>query len=121
AAIIIEPVQGEGGFNPAPVELMTALRRVCDEHGILLIADEVQTGFARTGKMFGIEHYPVEPDLVSVAKSLGGGFPLSGLIGRAELMETVEPCGLGGTYGASPVACAAALAVLDVIAEERLL
>ncbi|ACG78411.1 4-aminobutyrate aminotransferase [Phenylobacterium zucineum HLK1] len=121
AAIIIEPVQGEGGFNPAPVELMTALRRVCDEHGILLIADEVQTGFARTGKMFGIEHYPVEPDLVPVAKSLAGGFPLSGVIGRADLMDVVDPGGLGGTYGGSPVACAAALAVLDVIAEEGLL
>lgn len=121
AAIIIEPVQGEGGFNPAPVELMVALRQICDKFGILLIADEVQTGFARTGKMFGIEHYPVEPDMVAVAKSLAGGFPLSGVIGRAAIMDTVEPGGLGGTYGGSPVACAAALAVLDVIEEEGLL
>ena len=120
AAIIVEPVQGEGGFNPTPPELMTALRSICDEHGILLIADEVQSGFARTGKMFGCEYWPVEPDLISVAKSLAGGFPLSGVIGKAALMDTVEPGGLGGTYGGSPVACAAALAVLDIIAEEAL-
>ncbi|WP_374528312.1 4-aminobutyrate--2-oxoglutarate transaminase [Novosphingobium sp.] len=121
AAIIIEPVQGEGGFHQAPVELLRALRALCDEHGILLIADEVQTGFARTGRMFGIEHSGVEPDLLAVAKSLGGGFPISGVIGRADVMDTVMPGGLGGTYGGSPVACAAALAVLDVIAEEGLL
>lgn len=120
AAIIIEPVQGEGGFNPAPVELVVALRQVCDQHGILLIADEVQTGFARTGKLFGIQHYPVEADLVAIAKSLAGGFPLSGVIGRAALMDAVEPGGLGGTYGGSPVACAAALAVLDTIEAEGL-
>lgn len=121
AAFIIEPVQGEGGFYQAPVELLTALRRICDEHGILLIADEVQTGIGRTGRMFGIEHSGVEPDLVAVAKSLAGGFPLSGVIGRAEVMEAAEPGGLGGTYAGNPVACAAALAVLDVIAEEKLL
>lgn len=121
AAIIIEPIQGEGGFNVAPPELLRALRARCDAHGILLIADEVQTGFARTGKMFGIEHSGVEPDLVCVAKSLGGGFPISGVIGRAAIMDSVEPGGLGGTYGGSPVACAAALAVLDVIADEALL
>jgi 4-aminobutyrate aminotransferase / (S)-3-amino-2-methylpropionate transaminase / 5-aminovalerate transaminase len=120
AAIIIEPVQGEGGFNPAPAELLAALRKIADQHGIVLIADEIQTGFARTGKMFGIEHSGVEPDLVTVAKSLAGGFPLSGIIGRAAIMDAAEPGGLGGTYAGSPIACAAALAVLDVIAEERL-
>ena len=121
AAIIIEPVQGEGGFNVAPVELLQALRAICDRHGIKLIVDEVQTGFARTGKMFAIEHSGVEPDLVTVAKSLAGGFPLSGVIGRAALMDVVEPGGLGGTYGGSPIGCAAALAVLDIIEEEGLL
>ena len=121
AAIIIEPVQGEGGFNVAPVELLQALRTICDTHGIQLIVDEVQTGFARTGKMFAIEHSGVEPDLVTVAKSLAGGFPLSGVIGRAALMDVVEPGGLGGTYGGSPIGCAAALAVLDIIEEEGLL
>ncbi|WP_334164009.1 4-aminobutyrate--2-oxoglutarate transaminase [Phenylobacterium sp.] len=120
AAIIVEPVQGEGGFNPVSAELMTALREVCDEHGIMLVADEVQTGFARTGKLFAMEHYAAKADLITVAKSMGGGFPLSGVIGRAELMDAVDPGGLGGTYGGSPVACAAALAVLDVIAEEGL-
>jgi 4-aminobutyrate aminotransferase / (S)-3-amino-2-methylpropionate transaminase / 5-aminovalerate transaminase len=121
AAIIIEPVQGEGGFYPAPVDLLRALRDVCDRYGILLIADEVQTGFARTGKMFAIEHSGVEPDLVAMAKSLAGGFPLSGVLGRAEIMDAVEPGGLGGTYSGNPIACAAAIAVLDVIAEEGLL
>jgi 4-aminobutyrate aminotransferase / (S)-3-amino-2-methylpropionate transaminase / 5-aminovalerate transaminase len=120
ATIIIEPVQGEGGFRSAPVELLQALRRICDEHGILLIADEVQSGFARTGRMFGIEHSKVQPDLVTVAKSLAAGLPLAGVIGRAPLMDAVEPGGLGGTYAGNPVACAAALAVLDVIVEERL-
>jgi 4-aminobutyrate aminotransferase/(S)-3-amino-2-methylpropionate transaminase len=120
AAIIIEPVQGEGGFHVAPTELLQALRRICDEHGILLISDEVQSGFARTGRMFGIEHSQVEPDLVCVAKSLAGGFPLAGVIGRAEIMDALDPGGLGGTYGGSPVSCAAALAVLDVIEEEGL-
>ncbi len=121
AAIIIEPVQGEGGFHVAPPELLIALRKLCDAHGIKLIADEVQTGFARTGKMFAIEHSGVEPDLVTVAKSLSGGFPLSGLLGRADLMDAVDPGGLGSTFGGSPLSCAAALAVLDVIENEQLL
>lgn len=120
AAIIIEPVQGEGGFHPAPNELLEALRAICDQHGIVLIADEIQTGFARTGKMFGIENSTVEPDLITIAKALAGGFPLSGVIGKAAIMDAAEAGGLGGTYAGSPVACAAALAVLDVIAEEKL-
>ncbi|MEO8367142.1 MAG: 4-aminobutyrate--2-oxoglutarate transaminase [Pseudoxanthomonas sp.] len=120
AAIIIEPVQGEGGFHVAPPELLQALRRIADENGIVLIADEVQSGFGRTGRMFGIEHSGIHADLITVAKSLGGGFPLSGVIGRAELMDAVDPGGLGGTYAGSPVACAAALAVLDVIDDEGL-
>jgi 4-aminobutyrate aminotransferase/(S)-3-amino-2-methylpropionate transaminase len=120
AAIIIEPVQGEGGFHPAPTELLEALRSTCDEHGIVLIADEIQTGFARTGKMFGIEVSGVEPDLITVAKSLAGGFPLSGVVGRAAIMDAPEPGGLGGTYAGNPLACAAALAVLDVIDKEKL-
>lgn len=120
AAIIIEPVQGEGGFHVASPELLRALRALCDAHGIVLIADEVQAGFARTGKMFGIEHSGVEPDLVCVAKSLAGGFPLAGVIGRASIMDAVPPGGLGGTYGGSPIGCAAALAVLDAIEAERL-
>jgi 4-aminobutyrate aminotransferase/(S)-3-amino-2-methylpropionate transaminase len=121
AAIMIEPVQGEGGFYEAPTELLQALRRICDQHGILLVADEVQSGFARTGKMFGIEHSGVEPDLVTIAKSLAGGFPLSGVIGRDAIMQAADPGGLGGTYAGNPIACAAALAVLDVISEEKLL
>ncbi len=121
AAVIIEPVQGEGGFYEAPHELLTALRRICDQHGILMIADEVQSGFARTGRMFAIEHSGVQPDLVTVAKSLAGGFPLSGVIGRAAVMQAAEPGGLGGTYAGNPIACAAALAVLDVIEAERLM
>jgi 4-aminobutyrate aminotransferase/(S)-3-amino-2-methylpropionate transaminase len=120
AAIIIEPVQGEGGFHVAPREFLQALRALCDEHGIVLIADEVQTGFARTGRHFAIEHSGIEPDLVCVAKSLAGGFPLSGVIGRASIMDAVDPGGLGGTYGGSPIGCAAALAVLDVIESEGL-
>lgn len=120
AAIIIEPVQGEGGFHVAPPELLQALRATADQHGIVLIADEVQTGFARTGRMFGIEHSGVQPDMVTMAKSLAGGLPLSGVVGRAKLMDAVEPGGLGGTYGGSPVACAAALAVLDILDEEQL-
>lgn len=121
AAIILEPVQGEGGFHVAPPEFMQALRALCDRHGILLIADEIQAGFGRTGKMFAVEHTGVKPDLITVAKSLAGGFPLAGVIGRAELMDAPEPGGLGGTYAGSPIACAAALAVLDAIAEEGLL
>src|SRR5260221_3655319 len=121
AAIIIEPVQGEGGFYIAPVEFLKKLRALCDQHGILLIADEIQSGFARTGKMFAIEHSGVAPDLVAIAKSLAGGFPLSGVIGRAEVMDAPGPGGLGGTYAGSPGGCAARLAGLDVIAEEKLL
>lgn len=121
AAIIIEPIQGEGGFHAPDPLLYPAIEELRRRHGILLIADEVQTGFGRTGKMFGIEHASVKPDLIAVAKSMGGGFPLSGVIGRAEIMDAVEPGGLGGTYGGSPVALAAALAVLDVIEEENLL
>ncbi|MBO9453584.1 4-aminobutyrate--2-oxoglutarate transaminase [Paracoccus sp. R12_1] len=120
AAIIIEPVQGEGGFYPAPAELMTALRALCDKHGILLIADEVQTGFARTGKLFAMQHYDVAPDLTTMAKSLAGGYPLSGVVGRAEVMDAPQPGGLGGTYGGSPLGIAAALAVMDVIRDEDL-
>ena len=120
AAIIIEPVQGEGGFNITPPELMTALRKVCDEHGILLIADEVQTGFGRTGKLFAMEHHAVQADLITMAKSLGGGFPISGVVGRAEIMDAPAAGGLGGTYAGNPLAVAAAHAVLDVIAEEKL-
>jgi 4-aminobutyrate aminotransferase / (S)-3-amino-2-methylpropionate transaminase / 5-aminovalerate transaminase len=121
AAIILEPVQGEGGFNVAPPELLRALRRICDQHGILLIADEIQSGYGRTGRMFAIEHSGVEPDIITVAKSMAGGFPLAGVVGRADLMNRVEPGGLGGTYGGSPIGCAAALAVLDVFQENRLL
>ncbi|HLT92758.1 MAG TPA: 4-aminobutyrate--2-oxoglutarate transaminase [Woeseiaceae bacterium] len=120
AALIIEPVQGEGGFYAAPPEFLRALRELCTEHGILLVADEVQTGFARTGRLFAIEHSGVEPDLVTVAKSLGGGLPISGVIGKAEIMDSVPPGGLGATYGGPPAGCAAGLAVLDVIEEEGL-
>ena len=120
AAIIIEPVQGEGGFHQAPPELMGALRRICDENGIVLIADEVQTGYGRTGKMFAMEHYDVRPDLITVAKSLAGGFPLSGVIGKQEIMDAADPGGLGGTYAGNPLAVAAANAVLDVFEKDRL-
>jgi len=120
AAFILEPVQGEGGFYVIPPEFMRALRRICDEHGILLIADEVQTGFARTGKMFAMEHYDVLPDLMTLAKSLAGGMPLSAITGRAQIMDAPAPGGLGGTYSGNPVAIAASHAVLDVIADEKL-
>jgi len=120
AAIILEPVQGEGGFYAAPVAFMQALRKLCDELGILLIVDEVQTGFARTGKLFAIEHYDVIPDLMTMAKSLAGGMPLSAVCGRAEIMDAAAPGGLGGTYAGNPLAVASALAVLDVIEEEQL-
>ncbi|AMC36529.1 4-aminobutyrate--2-oxoglutarate transaminase [Janthinobacterium sp. B9-8] len=120
AAMIIEPVQGEGGFYPVPHDFMRGLRQICDEHGILLIADEIQTGFARTGKLFAMEHFNVEADLITIAKSLAGGFPLSGVIGRAALMDAAAPGGLGGTYGGSPIGIAAALAVLEIIEEEQL-
>lgn len=121
AAFIFEPVQGEGGFYQMPAELLRELRRIADEYGIVLIADEIQSGFARTGKMFAMEHYDIEADLMCVAKSLAGGFPLAGVIGRADLMDVPEAGGLGGTYAGNPIACAAALAVLDVIAEEKLI
>ena len=121
AAIILEPVQGEGGFNVAPAEFLRELRRLCDETGILLIADEIQSGFARTGKLFAIEYSGVVPDLIVTAKSLAGGLPLSAVIGRADAMDAVAPGGLGGTYGGTPLGCAAALAVLDVIEEDGLL
>lgn len=120
AAIILEPVQGEGGFNVAPQELMRGLRALCDQHGILLIADEIQTGFARTGKLFAMEHFNVKPDLITMAKSLAGGLPLSGVCGRAEIMDAPAPGGLGGTYAANALAIAAAHAVLDVMEEEQL-
>lgn len=121
AAIIVEPVQGEGGFYPAPPEFLRALRALCDRHGIVLIVDEIQTGFGRTGRMFAIEHTGIEADLMTVAKSLGAGLPLAGVIGKAAIMDAPAPGGLGGTYAGSPLACAAALAVLDVIREQDLL
>jgi 4-aminobutyrate aminotransferase/(S)-3-amino-2-methylpropionate transaminase len=120
AAIVIEPVQGEGGFNVAPQEFMSGVRRICDDNGIVLIVDEVQTGFGRTGKLFAIEHYGVEPDLMTVAKSIGAGLPLSGVLGRAEIMDAPPNWAVGGTYIGNPVALAAAHAVLDVIEEEGL-
>lgn len=121
AAFIIEPVIGEGGFVPTPPELMRALRALCDEHGILLIADEVQSGFARTGKLYAMEHFDVKADLITTAKSLAGGMPLAGVIGRAEVVDAPAAGGLGGTYGGNPVACAAALGVLEVIDTENIL
>src|SRR6202023_1809763 len=120
AAIIIEPVLGEGGFVPAPLEFLRALRELTTRHGILLLVDEIQTGFGRTGKFWGIEHSGVTPDLVTMAKSLAAGFPLSAVVGRAEVMDAPAPGGLGGTYAGNPVACAAGLAVLDVMRDERL-
>jgi 4-aminobutyrate aminotransferase / (S)-3-amino-2-methylpropionate transaminase / 5-aminovalerate transaminase len=120
AAIVIEPVQGEGGFVVAPKEFMEGVRRLCDEHGIVMVVDEVQTGFARTGKLFAIEHYGVEPDLITLAKSIAMGLPLSGVIGKAEIMDAPPDSAIGGTYVGNPVAQAAALAVLDVIGEEDL-
>ena len=120
AAIIVEPIQGEGGFYSAPTEFLVALRKLCDEHGIVLIADEIQTGFGRTGKMFNMEYSNVEPDLITMAKGIAGGFPISAVVGKSEIMDAPLPGGLGGTYGGSPVACAAALAVLEVIEEENL-
>jgi 4-aminobutyrate aminotransferase/(S)-3-amino-2-methylpropionate transaminase len=120
AAIVIEPVQGEGGFVVAPKEFMEGVRRLCDEHGIVMVVDEVQTGFARTGKLFAIEHYDVEPDLITIAKSIAMGLPLSGVIGKAAIMDAPPDSAIGGTYVGNPVAQAAALAVLDVIGEEDL-
>jgi 4-aminobutyrate aminotransferase len=120
AAIVIEPVQGEGGFNVAPFDFLRALRALCDEHGIVFIADEVQSGIARTGKMFAIEHSGVVPDLITVAKGIGGGLPLSGVIGKAPIMDAAHTGGLGGTYGGNPLSIAAGHAVLDVIEAEGL-
>jgi 4-aminobutyrate aminotransferase/(S)-3-amino-2-methylpropionate transaminase len=120
AAIVIEPVQGEGGFVVAPRDFMTGIRRICDEHGIVMVVDEVQTGYGRTGKMFAIEHYGIEPDLITVAKSIAGGLPLSGVLGKAEIMDSPPDSAIGGTYVGNPVAQAAALAVLDVFEEENL-
>ncbi|MDA3439867.1 4-aminobutyrate--2-oxoglutarate transaminase [Acinetobacter bereziniae] len=120
AAIVLEPVQGEGGFNVVPAEFLKRLRSLCDLHGILLIADEVQSGFARTGKLFAMNHYEAKADLITMAKSLGGGFPISGVVGRADVMDAPNPGGLGGTYAGSPIGVAAALAVLDVIESEDL-
>ncbi|KIU52307.1 MULTISPECIES: 4-aminobutyrate--2-oxoglutarate transaminase [Pseudomonas] len=121
AAIILEPVQGEGGFYVAPKEFMKRLRALCDQHGILLIADEVQTGAGRTGTFFAMEQMGVAPDLTTFAKSIAGGFPLAGVCGKAEYMDAIAPGGLGGTYAGSPIACAAALAVMEVFEEEKLL
>ncbi|TME23284.1 MAG: 4-aminobutyrate--2-oxoglutarate transaminase [Chloroflexi bacterium] len=120
AAIVIEPVLGEGGFVPAPLDFMRRLRELCDLHGMLLIVDEIQTGFGRTGKFFAVEHSGVQPDLITVAKSLAAGFPLSGVVGKAQVMDAPDPGGLGGTYGGNPVACAAGLAVMDVMRDEHL-
>ncbi len=121
AAIIIEPVLGEGGYLPVPTEMLQALRAICDQHGILLIADEIQAGFGRTGTWFAIEHSGVVPDLITVAKSMAGGYPIAGVIGRAEVMDALAPGGLGGTYAGNPVACAAALAAIEAIDSEGLL
>lgn len=115
AAIIIEPVLGEGGFIPAPAEFLRELRQIATANGIVLIADEVQTGFGRTGRLFACEHYGLEPDLIAVAKSLGGGLPLAGVVGKSEIMDAPEPGGLGGTFAGNPVACAAALEILDIM------
>tara|TARA_R110002049_G_scaffold247056_2_gene421210 strand:- start:705 stop:2030 length:1326 start_codon:yes stop_codon:yes gene_type:complete len=120
AAIIVEPVQGEGGFYPAPDEFLQALRALCDTHGIVLICDEIQTGFGRTGRFFASEYAGIEPDLVTLAKGIAGGYPLSAVVGKAAIMDAPLPGGLGGTYAGSPVACTAALAVLDIIREEGL-
>ena len=121
AAIVIEPVQGEGGFYVAPAAFMQRLRKLCDQHGILLVADEVQTGAGRTGTFFAMEQMGVAADIVTLAKSLAGGFPLSAVVGRAEVMDAPAPGGLGGTYAGSPLGCAAALAVLDVFEKDKLL
>ncbi|MCX2682262.1 4-aminobutyrate--2-oxoglutarate transaminase [Campylobacter sp. MIT 21-1685] len=120
SAIIFEPVQGEGGFNVAPKEFITELRKFCDEYGIVMIADEVQTGFARTGKTFAMEYFDESVDLICIAKSLGGGFPLSGIVGKADIMDTQNPGAMGGTYAGNPLATTAALEVLKIIEEEKL-
>jgi 4-aminobutyrate aminotransferase/(S)-3-amino-2-methylpropionate transaminase len=121
AAIIVEPVQGEGGFYPAPVEFLQALRALCDEHGIVLVSDEIQTGFGRTGKMFCSEYAGIEPDLITVAKGMANGFPIAAVVGKAEIMDSPLPGGLGGTYAGSPIGCVAALAMIEVIEEENLI
>ncbi|SEN06239.1 4-aminobutyrate aminotransferase / (S)-3-amino-2-methylpropionate transaminase [Palleronia pelagia] len=121
AAIILEPVLGEGGYVPVPAEMWQALRAICDKHGILLISDEIQAGFGRTGTWFAIEHSGVAPDLITVAKSMAGGYPIAGVIGRADVMDAPMPGGLGGTYGGNPVACAAALAAIEALDSEGLL
>ena len=121
AAIFVEPVQGEGGYNIASGEFLTYLRALCDTHGIILVADEIQSGIGRTGKMFAFEHFGISADLTCVGKSIGGGLPISGIVGKASIIDTVPPGGLGGTFGGNPMACAAALAVLDVIEKEGLL
>ena len=121
AAVIIEPVLGEGGFVPAPAEYLRELRRITAKHGIMLVCDEIQSGFGRTGKMFACEHAGIEPDLIAVAKSIAGGLPLAAVIGRAEIMDAPGPGGLGGTFGGNPLACAAALETLDIIEDEKLL
>ncbi|SHO56839.1 4-aminobutyrate--2-oxoglutarate transaminase [Vibrio quintilis] len=120
AAIIFEPIQGEGGFYQAPSSWVSQLREICDQHGIVMICDEIQTGFARTGKMFACEYFDVEPDIVTMAKGLGGGFPISGVVGKAEVMDAANPGGVGGTYAGSPLACTAALEVLNIIGQENL-
>ena len=120
AAIVFEPQQGEGGFIPAPTAFVAGLRAICDRHGIVLVADEVQTGFGRTARMFAMEHFPVQADLITVAKSIASGLPLSGVIGRAEIMDSAHLGAVGGTFIGNPVALAAALAVLDVFEEERI-
>jgi 4-aminobutyrate aminotransferase/(S)-3-amino-2-methylpropionate transaminase len=120
AAIIVEPVQGEGGFYPAPIEFLQRLRTLCDEHGIMLVVDEIQTGFARTGKMFCSEYAGVEADLMTVAKGMANGFPIAAVVGKADIMDSPLPGGLGGTYAGSPLGCVASLAMIDVIEEENL-
>jgi 4-aminobutyrate aminotransferase/(S)-3-amino-2-methylpropionate transaminase len=121
AAIVVEPVQGEGGFLVAPQEFLYGLRRICDDNGIVLVVDEVQTGYGRTGKMFAIEHYGIEPDLITVAKAIAGGLPLSAVVGKAQIMDAPGDSAIGGTYIGNPVALAAGLAVLDVFEEEALI
>jgi 4-aminobutyrate aminotransferase / (S)-3-amino-2-methylpropionate transaminase / 5-aminovalerate transaminase len=120
ACVVMEPVQGEGGFIIPPKKFVQAVREFCTEHGIVFVADEIQTGFARTGKMFGMEHFDIIPDLITVSKSLAAGLPLSGVVGNTEILDVADPGELGGTYAGSPVACAAALAVIDIIEEENL-
>jgi 4-aminobutyrate aminotransferase/(S)-3-amino-2-methylpropionate transaminase len=120
AAIVVEPLQGEGGFIPAPAGFLRALKEICERHGILFIADEIQTGFCRTGRMFAVEHENIAPDLMTIAKSMGGGMPISAVVGRADIMDAPPPGALGGTYSGNPVACAAALAVLGIYEREDL-